>query len=85
LRNPVAWFLLALLVAASYWNFEHLKELDAVCEAIEIPPLLPYEPKTDLEKAQAICADRQDAVNNPPRRMNRAATRHRCDMLHISN
>jgi CHASE3 domain sensor protein len=45
LRNPVAWFLLALLVAASYWNFEHLKELDAVCEAIEIPPLLPTSPR----------------------------------------
>jgi hypothetical protein len=62
LRNPLAWFLLALLVVAEYWNYEHLKQLDAVCEAVPYADLLPYNPKTDLEKAQVICDERR----NPP-------------------
>jgi hypothetical protein len=59
LRNPVAWFLVALLVVAEYWNYEHLKQLDAVCDAIEMPDVLPNHPQTDLERAQAICEERQ--------------------------
>jgi hypothetical protein len=65
LRNPVAWVLLALLIVASYWNYEHLKELDAVCDAIKMPDDgdLPDKPKTLLEKAQVICASLEDEGN----------------------
>jgi len=61
-RNPLAWVLFALLVLAEYWNYQHLKQLDTVCEAVPYADLLPYNPKTDLEKAQVIC----DGVRNPP-------------------
>jgi hypothetical protein len=65
LKNPLAWFLLALLVVAEYWNYEHLKQLDTVCEAIPYADLLPYNPKTDLEKAQVICEGRQESPHLP--------------------
>lgn len=65
LRNPVAWFLLALFIVAEYWNYEHLKQLDTVCDAIEIPDVLPDYPRTDLEKAQAICEERQEPPDIP--------------------
>ena len=57
-RNPLAWILLALLLLAEYWNYQHGKQLDTVCEAIRWPDVLPNNPKTDLEKAQIICVDR---------------------------
>jgi hypothetical protein len=65
LKNPVAWFLLALLVVVEYWNYEHQKQLDAVCDAIEIPDVLTDNPQTDLEKAQAICEERQESSDMP--------------------
>jgi hypothetical protein len=48
---------------AEYWNYQHLKQLDAVCDAVEIPDVLPNNPQTDLEKAQAICEERQQSSN----------------------
>ena len=55
--NPVAWVLLAALLGAAYWNYRHLKDLDAVCEAIRITDIS-GTPKNAYEKAQLICADR---------------------------
>jgi hypothetical protein len=60
MRNPLAWFLFALLALAEYWNYQHLKQLDTVCQVIEIPDLLPDKPQTDLERAQWICEGRQE-------------------------
>jgi hypothetical protein len=61
-RNPLAWLLLALFLLAEYWNYQRGEELETVCEAVPYADLLPYQPKTDLEKAQVICDDRR----NPP-------------------
>jgi hypothetical protein len=58
LLNPVAWLLSAFLIVAVHGNNKLQGQLDTVCTAIEIPDLYPYEPKTDFEKAQGICADR---------------------------
>jgi hypothetical protein len=65
LGNPVAWFLLALFVLAEYWNYEKDVQLDTVCVAIPYADLLPYNPKTDLEKAQVICEGRQESPDMP--------------------
>jgi hypothetical protein len=65
LRNPVAWFLLALLLLAEYWNYEKGVELDAVCEAVPFADVLPYKPKTDLERAQLICDERRTVPDMP--------------------
>jgi hypothetical protein len=61
LQNPLAWVFFVLFLVAEYWNYEHIKQLDTVCEAVPYADLLPYDPKTDLEKAQVICEDRRDS------------------------
>ena len=61
-RNPLAWVLLALLIVAEHGNYTHSKQLDAVCDAITIPDVLPDKPTTAIGKAQLICYDRE----NPP-------------------
>jgi hypothetical protein len=58
--NPAAWFLLALFLLAEYWNYEKGVQLDTVCEAIPFADLLPFNPKTDIEKAQVICDARRN-------------------------
>ena len=63
--NPVAWVLLAALLGAAYWNYRHLKDLDAVCEAIRITDIS-GTPKNAYEKAQLICADRHWERSLPP-------------------
>ena len=63
--NPIAWLLLALFLLAEYWNYEKDVKLDTVCEAIPYADLLPYNPKTNLEKAQVICEDRQESPDLP--------------------
>jgi hypothetical protein len=65
LRNPLAWFFFVLFVVAEYWNYEHSDELDTVCQAVPYADLLPYNPKTDLEKAQVICDGRRDLPEPP--------------------
>lgn len=62
MRNPLAWILFVLLLLAEYWNYEHGAQLDAVCDAIDMPDILPDKPTTALGKAQLICYDRE----NPP-------------------
>jgi hypothetical protein len=36
MRNPLAWILFGLLLLAEYWNYEHSKQLDTVCEAVPV-------------------------------------------------
>jgi len=62
LLNPVAWLLLIFLIVAVHRNYELEGQLDTVCDAIEIPDDFSFDdkPKTDLEKAQNICAARTD-------------------------
>jgi hypothetical protein len=61
----LAAFLLAAFLLAAYWNHRHLKDLDAVCEAIHITDLS-GTPKNAYEKAQLICADRHWQRSLPP-------------------
>lgn len=61
MRNPVAWILFGLLLLAEYWNYQHEAQLEAVCDALEIPDDLPGKATTALEKAQLTCYD----VQNP--------------------
>ena len=61
----LAAFLLAGFLLAAYWNNRHLKDLDAVCEAIRITDLS-GTPKNAYEKAQLICADRHWKRSLPP-------------------
>jgi hypothetical protein len=61
----LAAFLLAAFLLAAYWNNRHLKDLDAVCEAIHITDLSGI-PKNAYEKAQLICADRHWKRSLPP-------------------
>jgi apolipoprotein N-acyltransferase len=61
----LAAFLLAAFLLAAYWNNRHLKDLDAVCEAIHITDLS-GTPKNAYEKAQLICADRHWKRSLPP-------------------
>ena len=67
LLNPVAWLLVVFLIVAVHRNYELEGQLDAVCDAIEIPEAFSFidKPKTDLEKAQNICAGREDAGDMP--------------------
>jgi hypothetical protein len=59
--NPVAWLLLVLLIVAVHGNYKLQGRLDTVCDAIEIPEGydFPDRPKTNLEKAQYVCAARE--------------------------
>jgi len=68
LLNPVAWLLLVFLIVAVHRNYELDGQLDTVCDAIEIPDDFSYDdnPKTDLEKAQNICAARTDDAGDMP-------------------
>jgi hypothetical protein len=68
LLNPVAWLLLVFLIVAVHGNYKLQGQLDTVCGAIEIPEAFSFidKPKTDLEKAQNICADREDGEDMPP-------------------
>ena len=68
LLNPVAWFLLVLLIIAEHGNYKLQGQLDTVCDAIEIPDDFSYDdnPKTDLEKAQNICAARAEDAGDMP-------------------
>ncbi len=61
LLNPVAWLLLVLLIVAVHGNYKLQGQLDTVCDAIEIPEGydFPDKPKTNLEKAQYVCAARE--------------------------
>jgi apolipoprotein N-acyltransferase len=61
----LAAFLLAAFLLAAYWNNRHLKDLDAVCEAIRITDLS-GTPKNAYEKAQLICAERHWQRSLPP-------------------
>jgi hypothetical protein len=54
-----------LLLVSAHGNYKLQIELDTVCSAIEIPDLLPYNPTTNLEKAQAICEDRLNTPDMP--------------------
>jgi hypothetical protein len=63
--NPVAWVLLVAVLLAAYWNYRHLKDLDAVCEAIRITDIS-GTPKNAYEKAQLICAERHWERSLPP-------------------
>ena len=67
LLNPVAWLLVVFLIVAVHRNYELEGQLDAVCDAIEIPEAFSFidKPKTDLEKAQNICAGREDTEDMP--------------------
>jgi hypothetical protein len=65
LQNPLPWVFFVLFLVAEYWNYEHSKQLDTVCEAVPYADLLPYNPKTDLEKAQVICDDRRNLSDMP--------------------
>jgi hypothetical protein len=65
LSNPVAWVLLAAFLLAAYWNYRHLMDLDAVCEAIHITDVS-GTPKNAYEKAQLICAERHWERSLPP-------------------
>jgi apolipoprotein N-acyltransferase len=61
----LAAFLLAAFLLAAYWNNRHLKDLDAVCEAIRITDIS-GTPKNAYEKAQLICAERHWQRSQPP-------------------
>jgi len=61
IANPATWLFLLLFVVAEYWNFQHGKQLDVVCQAVPWADVLPNKPRTDLEKAQLICSNRQDS------------------------
>jgi len=68
LLNPVAWLLLIFLIVAVHRNYELEGQLDTVCDAIEIPDDFSFDdkPKTDLDKAQNICAARTDDTGDMP-------------------
>jgi len=68
LLNPVAWLLLVFLIVAVHRNYELEGQLDTVCDAIEIPDDFSFDdkPKTDLDKAQNICAARTDDTGDMP-------------------
>ncbi len=59
--NPVAWLLLVFLIVAVHGNYKLQGQIDTVCDAIEIPEGydFPDKPKTNLEKAQYVCAARE--------------------------
>jgi hypothetical protein len=67
LLNPVAWFLLVLLIIALHGNFKLQGQLDTVCDAIDVPDDFSFgdEPKTNLQKAQYLCAARLDTDDMP--------------------
>ena len=68
LLNPVAWLLVVFLIVAVHRNYELEGQLDTVCDAIEIPDDFSFDdkPKTDLDKAQNICAARTDDTGDMP-------------------
>ena len=65
-EHPAIWLLLALLAVSIYGNYKRGAELDAVCAAIRIPAVLHFRPQTSVEKAQAICEDRQQPPEDFP-------------------
>jgi hypothetical protein len=56
--NPVAWFLLLLLIVAVYANYKLNGQLDTVCDAIKLPGEFIDKPKNAYQKAQNVCEDR---------------------------
>ena len=56
--NPVAWFLLLLLIVAVYANYKLNGQLDTVCDAIKLPDEFIDKPKNAYQKAQNVCEDR---------------------------
>ena len=58
--NPVAWFLLLLLIVAVYANYKLNRQLDTVCDWIKSPDEFIDRPNNAYAKAQNICGDRHE-------------------------
>jgi hypothetical protein len=56
--NPVAWFLLLLLIVAAYANYKLNGQLETVCDAIKLPDEFIDKSKNAYQKAQNVCEDR---------------------------
>jgi hypothetical protein len=78
----LAAFLLAAFLLAAYWNNRHLKDLDAVCEAIRITDISGTQErirKGTINLCRAalatIAAPSRPGVTPPPAHRQRAGTR----------
>jgi hypothetical protein len=60
--NPVAWFLLLLLIVVVYENYKLNRQLDTVCDWIKSPDEFIDKPNNAYAKAQNICGDRLDSA-----------------------
>jgi hypothetical protein len=59
--NPVAWFLLLLLIVAVYENYKLNRQLDTVCDAIKLrADEFIDRPNNAFARAQNICKDRHE-------------------------
>jgi hypothetical protein len=59
--NPVAWFLLLLLIVAVYANYKLNRQLDTVCDAIKLrADEFIDRPNNAFARAQNICKDRHE-------------------------
>ena len=58
--NPVAWFLLLLLIVAVYANYKLNRQLDTVCDWIKSLNEFIDRPNNAYAKAQNICGDRRE-------------------------
>jgi hypothetical protein len=58
--NPVAWFLLLLLIVAVYANYKLNRQLDTVCDWIKSPDEFIDRPNNAYARAQNICKDRHE-------------------------
>ena len=57
--NPVAWFLLLLLIVAVYANYKLNRQFDIVCDAIKLrADEFIDKPNNAYARAQKICEDR---------------------------
>ena len=62
--NPVTWLLLGLFLFAEYSNYQKGVKLDQVCDVFPMPAAIHVHPRTDQERAEAICDERRNPTDN---------------------
>jgi hypothetical protein len=62
--NPIAWFLLLLLIVTAYQNHTLKAQLNAVCDVIEMPH--GFQPKVQAESAKPPSSDNRSLVRLAP-------------------
>jgi hypothetical protein len=58
-RNPLVWIFFGLFLLVEYWNYQKTKVLDEVCELTGPHNVSALVPKTDREKLDSICLERE--------------------------